>query len=274
VLGKVAAEDGSDVSTPGSDASTPGSKVKKTCFTRTEVEAMMVGEKFKKRFCKKKCAECDAACFKRFVNSSPIVAKSMIDTFWCKGCTQLLCESHRHLHKCEQRDKEQAARKGITREQVEEQVKQASLRTAQAEAEAQQEKEQQKEAVLTRYNTMKLRRKTLAGKSNHVSNFIQSLSLKEGPQRAEFQRMYQPAHAINLLLWNEHDSATLPGLADEDYTRLRGLYRRACDMSGLIMTIEGAPLEMRNSWDPQGEDEGEGGAEGGGGGVGGGGGGF
>ena len=223
-------------------------------FTKDEVLAMLAADKFKK-FTKKKCGECGVACMKRFASSSPMIVKPMLNTFWCKECGRLLCENHRQQHTCERVDAEKARKQAMTHEQVAEEVARAEMQKEIADAEAAALKRQQSEEASARYFEMKARRKILAGKSTHVANFVQNLSLQaDGPNQQELLELYTAASRINLRLWNEHETPSQSGLAEDEWQRLCTIYDRACEVSGMQLTLDGQPFELHNSWETAEED--------------------
>jgi hypothetical protein len=176
----------------------------------------------------------------------------MIDTFWCKDCERLLCEAHRLLHTCEKKMMEQERRKNISAEQIQREVLEMELSKKQFEAEEAFAKKQKADADSARYQTNKLRRKVIAGKSTHIANFIQRLC--QDPERtmqakAGLLELYPVANRINLQLWNEFESPTIQGLAQEEWDRIAGLYDQACELSGLELILDGQRFETRNSWE-------------------------
>ena len=80
-----------------SDVSAPPAKL----FTREQVDAMLCADKFKKKFLKQKCAECGVACTKTYKTGGPLIARNMVDAFWCNSCGRILCPKHRsgQLHR-------------------------------------------------------------------------------------------------------------------------------------------------------------------------------
>lgn len=43
----------------------------------------------------------------------------------------------------------------------------------------------------------------------------------------------------------------MPGLKDDSWGEVVAAYQRASQLTGLVITIEGQNLEMRNPWDPE-----------------------
>ena len=217
-------------------------------FERDEVMALLASDKFKK-FCKKKCGECGCLAFKRFANSSPMVVKPMLDTFWCKDCGRLLCEAHRSQHTCERVDAEKARKQAMTYADIQREVTEAEQRREAEEAAAEALKRQQSEEAAQRYHVMKSRRKVIAGKSTNVANFVQQQSLRDGPHQNELLELYQKANRINLRLWNEYESPSQKGLAEDEWRELCAVYERTSALTGMVLTLDGQPFELRNSWE-------------------------
>ena len=59
--------------------------------TEDDVRKLLAGDNFKK-FCKKKCGECHAPAFKKFLKVSPLVVRAQVGSFWCASCGRLLCD--------------------------------------------------------------------------------------------------------------------------------------------------------------------------------------
>ena len=55
-------------------------------------------------------------------------------------------------------------------------------------------------------------------------------------------------------LWNEHETPSQSGLAEDEWQRLCTIYDRACEVSGMQLTLDGQPFELHNSWETAEED--------------------
>ena len=87
-------------------ANEEASPTKPKLYSEEEVKKLLSSENYKK-FCKKKCGQCNAAAFKKYTKMSPLVVRAQIGSFWCKECGRLLCEAHRNQHTCEKEDAEE-----------------------------------------------------------------------------------------------------------------------------------------------------------------------
>mmetsp|Transcript_6796 Transcript_6796/g.15588 ORF Transcript_6796/g.15588 Transcript_6796/m.15588 type:complete len:191 (+) Transcript_6796:433-1005(+) len=122
----------------------------------------------------------------------------------------------------------------------------------QAAAEEAAEKEAKLRAASEGYTERKARRKIIAGKSTHIANFLQRAALQTQDQRAkaELLELYQKANRVNLELWNEFETPTVPGTKDDSWAEAVAAYRRGSEITGMVIMLEGRQLETRNPWDP------------------------
>lgn len=225
-------------------------------FTREEMEAK-VSTQFKE-FCKLKCAQCGQPATKRFSKSMSFVVKNMIETFWCKECGRLLCEKHRDNHTCEKFDAEKERLRKMSVEDVKRQMIEAEERKTAAEAAAKDEERAKAEEANRKVVEMQNRRKQLAGKAQQVERFLQGVSRDvEFAQRRgkkahdEILELYTKVSRIALFLYNEIEAPSVKGrTADEEWNELKEAYERARELTGMIIMHDGAPLNMRNHWDP------------------------
>jgi len=69
--------------------------------------------------------------------------------------------------------------------------------------------------------------------------------------RDELLELYTKCNRLNLRLWNEVDAPTDGLLFDrESWHDLKTHYDRACELTGMICTVEGAPIDLSADWDP------------------------
>ena len=177
----------------------PGAGPPSQVFTKAELSEFFTSKDKFKKFLKLKCGECGVAGFRRFKSTSPYVVEPMLDTLWCKDCQKVLCENHRHLHKCEKLDIERLKRHSVSREQILKEAEDREKFKLQAQEKAQAEHLEQAK----RYHIMKSKRKQLAGKAAQVANFIQRLGLQDGPNQSALLEMYPRANRISIFLLNE-----------------------------------------------------------------------
>jgi len=229
-------------------------KKKKVLYTELEVKALLANDSFKK-FCKKKCGECGAAAFKKYASVSPLVVRAQIGAFWCSKCGRLLCDAHRNQHTCEREDAEFARKRNQNVEDVRaDLIKEAAAKEAADEvAAALKRAADEKKAAL--FHMWKDRRKHAAGVSTTVANMAQRWAVQaESGTRAqdELLELYTSCNRINLRLWNEVTQPTLPGaIDDEAYAALVANYDRARDLTGLVIVVEGIPLDTHLPWVPR-----------------------
>lgn len=247
---------GSQSSTDSTDRTiSPGSKGKFERFEhKGQLEAVIRDPKLFKRLMKRTlCAECGVKCMQsRFGNVSALVLPSMIDMFWCSKCGRLLCEKHRGHHTCEKYDAMMAARRAMTAEEVRKEVAEAEQKKLQAEAEAEAEKAARDAEIASKYFAIKEQRKTIASKASHIASFIQRASLQApaGSGRQELLESYSVANRISIELWNEVESPTVSYALREDvWDQIKDIYARAQEITGMQIVLEGAPLDVQNSWE-------------------------
>lgn len=226
-----------------------------TILTKEELEEFI--DKKKKEFCKLTCAQCGSKATKQYKDTMTMVIKPMIPSFWCQDCGRVLCGTHRHQHKCERVDAEKAARKNMTAEEMRRRMEEEANRKIAAEEAAKDEERAAAEIAERGRLERKGRRKLIAGKAQHVSGFLQQVSRDPDGARVrgqaaqnELLELYQKASRIALTLYNEFEEPTLPGLAEDDWADLKEIYARARELTHMVVTVEGQPLEMRNPWDP------------------------
>lgn len=225
------------------------------CYSEAEVAELCSPGKFK-HFLKKKCGECGGSGFKvKYAKVSPLVVRAQISTFWCKECGRLLCEQHRHAHTCEAADARAARRRAMTGDEIREAARREEASRLDAEAKAEAGERAVKEARAASFHLWKTRRKNAASKSTHVANFVQRISTQAdaGRTRNALLDMYTTCNRINLRLWNEVDTPSHGKFDFEAWAELKAVYTRACDTSGLVLTIDGLPLELEDA--PQEEEE-------------------
>lgn len=222
-------------------------------FTRQELDEFITA-KFK-AFVKHPCGQCGAPAGKRFATSMPFVVKTMLDTFWCKECGRLLCESHRSQHTCERHDAKMAKLTAMSPEQLRAQMEAEAKRKIEAEDSAKAAQRAAAVQAEERRQEVKGKRQLLAAKSSHVANFLQTAARDEQAGhskrvREELLELYTKANRINLRLWNEFEQPSVPGLADEEWQELKEVYARGVQLLHMAVWVEGQELDMRNPWDP------------------------
>lgn len=108
------------------------------------------------------------------------------------------------------------------------------------------------------------RRKLVAAKAHHVKNFLQQQARDPSSPAArnqhihnELLELYTRADRIALRLFNDIESPSMPmgGLAEEDWADLKDIYARGRELTGMYITVEGQPLNMRNPWEAPGADD-------------------
>jgi len=218
-----------------------------------EVRALLTNDAFKK-FCKKKCGECGAPAFKKFAKVSPLVVRAQVGSFWCASCGRLLCDAHRNQHTCEKEDAERARKRNQNVAQVRESLRReaAAKEAADAEAAAAKRAADDKKAAI--FHMWKDRRKHAAGVSTTIANMVQRWAVQAPSGRAqdELLELYTSCNRINLRLWNEVSQPTLPGAVDDEaYDRLVANYDRARDLTGLVIVVDGQPLDTHLPWRPR-----------------------
>ena len=245
-------------------SSAPASPAK--TVTREQLMKMLTAEKFKKRFLKQKCAECGIPCMKSYAAGGPLVAKNMVDAFWCADCGRLLCSKHRtqQLHTCEKANAALAKQRSLSAEEIQAQVaanKRAAEEQVQREKEAEAAAAVRKKEEAAEYFEMKRRREVLAGKANNVAQFIQGQARKEGREveletagaaarAAELGELWQRAMHLATVLSNECHTPTTPNaLNAAAWDECWEVYQRAVELSRTVLTIEGQELQHVHSWD-------------------------
>uniref|UniRef100_A0A6S8C2M1 AN1-type domain-containing protein n=1 Tax=Aureoumbra lagunensis TaxID=44058 RepID=A0A6S8C2M1_9STRA len=215
------------------------------------IDDLLTGENFRKKFLKKKCAytDCNAKFKLRFGQSSALIVRPQIGTFWCKDCGRLLCEKHRADHDCEVLKIALERSQKLTASEILEQVKRKEEEKIAAEEQLQKLKQAEKEAKAAHYQMWKHRRQIAAGKSTHVTNFVQRLSVQanEGQTRDQLLDLYTSCNRLNLRLWNEVTSPTSQ-FDYESYEKLIDNYTQIKQISGMICTVDGMPLDLTIDW--------------------------
>lgn len=238
-------------------AATDASVAEVKRYTKDDVEAM-VKNSFKS-FCKEKCAECGKPATKSASTMPSFVVANMLGKWWCGDCGRLLCESCRiqGQHKCEKLDQQKDRNKNITREQLAAQIAEAEAYKQSLEEEKKAEARRAAEVEEQKRLERKDRRLLIAKKSKHVEDFLQGLARDtEGAaargvaRRDEMLELYTRAKRIALTLYNEYEHPSLPGLAEEDWQAMKDIYKRAQEITGMYISVEGQPLDMQNPWDP------------------------
>mmetsp|Transcript_34958 Transcript_34958/g.105313 ORF Transcript_34958/g.105313 Transcript_34958/m.105313 type:complete len:270 (-) Transcript_34958:37-846(-) len=239
---------------PAAAADGAGSPEKKVVRYRSEedVRKLLANDNFKK-FCKKKCGHCGAVAFKRFSKISPLIVRAQIGSFWCQSCGRLLCEAHRNQHTCETEDAEFERKRRMDVGAIRDEIKrQEDAKDAAREAEAAEKRllNEKKAAV---WLAWKERRKHVAGISTSVANMVQRWAVQtdEGRVRDSLLELYTSSSRINLRLWNEVQAPEIRENVDVDaWARLSRNYARACDLTGLVVMVEGVPLDFALPWMP------------------------
>ncbi|KAJ8608741.1 hypothetical protein CTAYLR_007804 [Chrysophaeum taylorii] len=224
-------------------------------LSEAEVAGLMTAGRVKK-FLKAKCGECGAQGFKKYNKTSPVVLRAQISSFWCKECSRLLCEKHRNLHKCERVDAARQAARRMTGEEIRERARIAEARRVEQETLEAERKRRENEAKAARHYLWKSRRKLVAGRSTHVANFAQRSALQAPPgrDRERLLEIYASCNRINLHLWNEVEAPTTPeAIDDQAYSKLRAHYAEASEITGMVVTVDGLPLDLNLDWIPSAE---------------------
>mmetsp|Transcript_77698 Transcript_77698/g.197424 ORF Transcript_77698/g.197424 Transcript_77698/m.197424 type:complete len:262 (+) Transcript_77698:85-870(+) len=225
-------------------------------YPKADIEEFAKSDK--KIFCKAKCAECGDPATKRFKDMMSVMIVGMLDTFWCRDCGRVLCQSHRYQHTCEILDRQKERNKTITHEQLAAQIAEAEARRQAFEDEQRGETRRVAEAEEEQRLIRKDRRQILAKKAKVVEDFLQGITRDtEGAAarrgmavRNELLEMYPKAKRIALTLYNEYLHPTTKDLADEDWQDVKKIYQRATELTGMFVSVEGEALDMRNPWDP------------------------
>mmetsp|Transcript_19586 Transcript_19586/g.29304 ORF Transcript_19586/g.29304 Transcript_19586/m.29304 type:complete len:261 (-) Transcript_19586:89-871(-) len=233
-----------------------------TRYPRADIEDL-VKNKFK-TFCKEKCAECGKPATKRFNSMMSVLVVHMIDSFWCRDCGRVLCESHRHQHTCELIDQQKERNKNITHEQLAAQIAEVEARKEAKEEEERLEARRIAEEEEQQRLVRKGRRELLAKKAKTVEDFLQSIlrdpdgpSGRPGATRDELFEMHPRAQGLALRLYSEFLHPGSKELPEEDWASVKEIYKRAQELTGRFVMTEDGPLNLRNSWDPP-PEEGEG----------------
>lgn len=223
-------------------------------FAKADLEAFVTGTF--KTFCKEKCAECGAPATKRFSTSMSFVVSKMLESFWCPECGRVLCEKHRYQHTCEKLDQQKARNKNLTHEQLAAQLAEAEALKQAAEDAKKAEARREAEALEQQRLVRKDRRAMLARKAKCVEDFLQGFlrdtdaNAARGPRvRDELFDMYGRSKRLSLTLYNEYEHPSGPDLAEDDWREVKTIYERAKELTGMFVTVEGQPLDMRNPWD-------------------------
>lgn len=195
----------------------------------------------------------------------PFVVKTMLDTFWCKDCSRLLCETHRSQHTCERYDEKKSRLQKMTPEQIKEQLEAEARRKLQAEEAAKAAQRAVAVAAEEKRLQMKAKRKLIAGKAMQVASFLQSAAREGSDARPksvvdELLELYTKANRISLHLWNEYESPSVSGLDEEEWAAMKEIYARAKELLHMFIVVDGQPLDMTNPWE-EGAGPGSGAAE-------------
>ena len=140
--------------------------------TEDDVRKLLAGDNFKK-FCKKKCGECHAPAFKKFLKVSPLVVRAQVGSFWCASCGRLLCDAHRNQHTCEVEDAELERRRRMNVDDIRADIKRREDAKAEADAKAAAVKRAADEKKFAIVSAWKQRRKHVAGVSTSIANMCQ-----------------------------------------------------------------------------------------------------
>ena len=139
-------------------ANEEASPTKPKLYSEEEVKKLLSSENYKK-FCKKKCGQCNAAAFKKYTKMSPLVVRAQIGSFWCKECGRLLCEAHRNQHSCEMEMEELARRRRVDVDAIREGIKRQEEEKEQRAADADALRRAEAGAKAARYRMWKDRRR-------------------------------------------------------------------------------------------------------------------
>jgi hypothetical protein len=138
--------------------------------------------------------------------------------------------------------------------QIAAEVAETEQRRLQAAAEADSFKAAAARVAAEGFAERKARRKLVASKSTHIANFLQRASLEaaQPAAKAELLELYTRASRANLELWNELESPTvLSGIHEAAWAEAMATYARGQELTGMVIVIEGLPLETRNPWDEE-----------------------
>ena len=221
--------------------------------TEDDVRKLLAGDNFKK-FCKKKCGECHAPAFKKFLKVSPLVVRAQVGSFWCASCGRLLCDAHRNQHTCEVEDAELERRRRMNVDDIRADIKRREDAKAEADAKAAAVKRAADEKKFAIVSAWKQRRKHVAGVSTSIANMCQRWAVQADPGRAqdELLELYTSCNRINLRLWNEVQEPTIQlDIDHEAWDKLCRNYDRAKELTGLVIVVEGTPLDMHLPWLPR-----------------------
>eukprot|EP00928_Gymnodinium_smaydae_P000633 TRINITY_DN10241_c0_g1_i1.p1 TRINITY_DN10241_c0_g1~~TRINITY_DN10241_c0_g1_i1.p1 ORF type:complete len:209 (-),score=63.49 TRINITY_DN10241_c0_g1_i1:56-682(-) len=192
---------------------------------------------------------------KKYKDTMAMIVKQMSDQYWCNDCGRVLCDKHRYQHTCERIDAEKERNAKMTNEELRERMeREAALKLAAEEA-AKDEKRAEAEALERVNAERKGKRKLIAGKAQQVSGFLQQLARNPDIARRprvqeELGELYTRANRIALTLYNEYETPSMPGLAEDDWQALKETYERARELTGMVLVTEDGPFQLRNPWDP------------------------
>lgn len=223
-------------------------------FSAEELEGLIL--KDKKAFLKTKCAECGGSCglAKKYKETMAVIIKSMMDTFWCRDCGRVLCDSHRYQHTCERLDALKERNAKITKEALLEQLREDEARKEAQEAAAKAEQRRAAERLEEAKSQRKNQRKLLAQKAKQVESFIQQRSRDtEGLRPAVHNKLldlYPRVKRLSLALYNQFEHPEGTEVGGSDWEEVKEIYAEARELTGMIIMTEDGPLDMRNPWDP------------------------
>jgi len=231
----------------------PGDSVQ-SIFTSQELEDFILRDK--KACLKTKCAECGGSCglVKKYKDTMSVIIKSMMDTFWCRDCGRVLCDTHRYQHTCEKIDALKEKNAKITKEALLQQLRADEERKEATEAAAADEKRRAAEHLEQAKSQRKAKRKILAMKAKQVESFIQQRSrdsdgLRPGAH-SQLLELYPRARGKALALYNQFEHPESQEVGGKDWEDVKEIYAQARELTGMFVMTEDGPLDMRNPWDP------------------------
>lgn len=237
----------------------PHAETPQSLFPQKELEELIL--KDKKAFLKTKCAECGGSCglAKKYRETMSVIIKSMIDTFWCRDCGRVLCDTHRYQHTCERLDALKEKNAKITKEALLEQLRADEERMEAAEAAARAEQRRAAEQLEQEKSQRKAKRKILATKAKQVESFIQQRSRDADGLRPathnQLLELYPRARGLALALYNQFEHPDNTEVGGKDWEDVKEIYSQARELTGMIIMTEDGPLDMRNPWDPAPADD-------------------
>ncbi|CAK9007929.1 unnamed protein product [Durusdinium trenchii] len=234
--------------------SASGTVASGSIFNSEELEGLIL--KDKKAFMKTKCAECAGSCglAKKYKETMAVIVKSMMDTFWCRDCGRVLCDTHRYQHTCERLDALKAKNDSWSMQALLEQLREDEARKDALEAQVKAEQQRAAEKLEEEKSHRKNQRKLLASKAKQVESFIQQRSRDKDGLRpaahAKLLELYPRVKRLSLALYNQFEHPDSTQVGGPDWEEVKEIYAEAREITGMIVMTEDGPLDMRNPWDP------------------------